>query len=485
MKAIIDWVFILFLLYTAYPWASWLTTRSALPAGRGLRALTALALSVGVLTLLMFWMGAADIPYAFPGATLPYLIVMLAGWNFWRFQRRTPPIETLRQGTRAARWVRAGAILIFVMISAAVLYTALYWPFYRDDTLGIYMPQAQEMYHTGTLIPLTGADSLYKAYPMLVQLAYTYTYTIAGWEHEYLAKLIPALLSLGCLGAVYQFGKLLNGRLTGWIAAVLLALTPAFGRWASSGYVDLPMAFFYTLASVFALRLRETRHWSEALLAGLMLGLAAWTKNAGLIGVPLLGTWLIWLLVERRIGWRHVFISLAACALVAAPWYLRNLIGAGFLIPATAWTDQAQRSLETLLVFVTRPENFGLPGLLIVFTIPLAVIEVLRQRGKTSGTALTLLLTLPFFAAWWLFVSYDPRFLLLFLPLLCALAAIYLVRVWEHVPTRWQQRALVAVVGLALALAAINAWYSADYKDEFLRAPLMDDAAKRALVRGE
>jgi hypothetical protein len=31
----------------------------------------------------------------------------------------------------------------------------------------------------------------------------------------------------------------------------------------------------------------------------------------------------------------------------------------------------------------------------------------------------------------------------------------------------------------------VNAWYSAEYKDEFLRAPLMDDAAKRAVVRGE
>lgn len=481
MRAILDWVFILFLICAAYPWASWLTTRSSLPAGRGLRVLTMLALSVGALTLLMFWMGAAGIPYAFLGAVLIYLIVMLVGWNFWRFQRRTPPPEPPPE--RIAQWARAGALLVFAILSAAVLYTALYWPFYRDDTLGIYKPQAQEMYQTGTLIPLTGADSLYKTYPMLVQLAYTHAYNVAGWEHEYLAKLIPTLLSLACLGAVYQFGNLL-GR-SGWIAAVLLALTPAFGRWASSGYVDLPMAFFYTLSAVFALRLRDTRHWSDALLAGLMLGLAAWTKNAGLIGVPLLGLWLVWLMVEKRIGWRLVAISGGACALAAAPWYIRNLIGAGFLIPATAWTDQAQRSLETLLVFITRPENFGLPGLLIVVAIPLAVVEVIRQRGQTSGIALALLWTLPFFAAWWLFVSYDPRFLLLFLPPLCALASVYLARGWARLPQRWQGRAALAGVALALVLTVVNAWYSAEYKDEFLRAPLMDDAAKRAVVRGE
>ncbi len=254
MRAIFDWVFILFLLYAAYPWASWLSTRASLPADRGLRMLTALALGVGVLTLLMFWMGAAGVPYPFLSAALPYLIVMLAGWNFWRHQRRTPPIESPPRGAPPARWARAGALLIFAMIGSAVLYTALYWPFYRDDTLGIYMPQAQAMYRTGALIPLTGADSLYKTYPMLVQLTYTFAYSVAGWEHEYLAKLIPALLALGCLGAAYQLGRLLGGRLGGWIAAVLLALTPAFGRGASSGYVDLPMAFFYPHAAAFVPR---------------------------------------------------------------------------------------------------------------------------------------------------------------------------------------------------------------------------------------
>jgi MFS family permease len=216
-----------------------------------------------------------------------------------------------------------------------------------------------------------------------------------------------------------------------------------------------------------------------------MAGLAAWTKNAGLLGVPLLAGWLFWLLVERRIGWRPLIIALGACALAAAPWYIRNLIGAGFIIPATAWTDQAQQSLETLLVFVTRPENFGLPGLMIVIAVPLAVVEALRGRGKSSGIALALLWALPFFAAWWLFVSYDPRFLLLFLPILCALAAVYVARAWERIPARGRTSVALVVMVVALGLAGINAWYSAEYKDEFLRAPLMDNAARRALVRGD
>jgi hypothetical protein len=210
IETLLPWVFVLFMLCAAYPWASWLTTRSPLPAGRGLRWLTALALGVGLLTLLMFWMSAAGIPYAFPGAILLYLIIMLAGWNVWRNGRRTPTLEARPRRTPPAHWARTGALMIIALIGAAVLFTSLYWPFYRDDALGIYRPQAAEMYRTGALIPLTGADSLYKTYPMLVQLAYTYAYITAGWEHEYLAKLIPALLSLACLGAAYEFGRLLG-----------------------------------------------------------------------------------------------------------------------------------------------------------------------------------------------------------------------------------------------------------------------------------
>ena len=164
------------------------------------------------------------------------------------------------------------------------------------------------MYQTQTLVPLTGADSLYRAYPVLIPLNYTYAYFASGWENEYLAKTIATLLSLACIPAAYVLGKKLRGERTGWLAALVLALTPFFSRWASSGYVDLPMAFFYTLAAIFALRLYDDHSASllDAALAGALIGLAAWTKNAALIGIVLLALWLVWCWINRRIGWRAV-----------------------------------------------------------------------------------------------------------------------------------------------------------------------------------
>src|SRR5690606_17893970 len=120
------------------------------------------------------------------------------------------------------------ALLIIVAIAAAILFNGAFFPFSRDDTLGIYKPTALAIWQTGTLVPLIGDESLYRTYPILVPLNYTFAYMVSGWENEYLAKSIATLLSLGCLPAVYFLGRDIGGRRTGLLAALILALTPSF-----------------------------------------------------------------------------------------------------------------------------------------------------------------------------------------------------------------------------------------------------------------
>lgn len=464
MNDVIAWIVVGLTLAAGCGWSARLLREQS-----WLTALLALAIGVGTLTLIMFWESLLGVSLTFAGIAAPYFALMLPGW--WRVRPAVPRLPET--------WDRRFILLVLAAISAAVLFNGAYLPFYRDDTLGIYQPAAQAIYHTGALVPLTGADSLYRAYPVLVPLSYAYAYFVSGWENEYLAKTIATLLSLACLPAAYVLGKRLRDARTGWLAALVLALTPFFSRWASSGYVDLPMAFFYTLAAVFALRLYESRRLRDAMLAGALVGLAAWTKNAALIGVALLVLWLAWCWINRRIGWREIALSLIACAAIAAPWYVRNLLGAGFIIPDTAWTDQAQRTLENALVFITRPENFAVPGWLIVGGV-LAALPALRRREP--GITLILLWTLPFMAAWWLFVSYDPRFVLLFLPPLCVLAGDVLARLWDWLDATWRPRARVALIVVVLVLGAPVIFHAVEYKSALIRNPLMTDAEKHIVV---
>lgn len=467
MTAGIAWILVGLTLAAGYGWAARLLRQQD-----WLTVLLGLALGVGALTLIMFWESLLGISLTLAGIVLPYFALMLPGW--WRVR---PPLPHL-----PASWDRRFMLLILLAISAAVLFNGAYWPFYRDDTLGIYQPAAQMIYQTGALVPLTGADSLYRAYPVLVPLSYAYAYITSGWENEYLAKTIATLLSLACIPGAYVLGKILRDDRTGWLAALILALTPFYSRWASSGYVDLPMAFFYTLAAIFALRLWRSQRLLDAALAGALVGLAAWTKNAALIGVVLLALWLVWCAINRRIGWRAATLSLIVCAAIAAPWYIRNWGGAGFIVPDTAWTDQAQRTLESALAFVTRPQDFGVSGFIILAGV-LATLPAARRREP--GILLLLLWTLPFFAAWWLLVSYDPRFLLLFLPLLCVLAGDLLARLGERLTPAWRPRARIVLIVLTLLLAAPVGFYAVEYKPALIRNPLMTDTEKHIVVGRE
>ncbi|MBZ0275627.1 MAG: glycosyltransferase family 39 protein [Anaerolineae bacterium] len=483
MQTVFAWILVGLVIAAAYPLADYLLARSPRREdGRWLAVLLTLALAVGVLTQIMLWEGLLGIRYTLITVTVPYGAVMAAGWALWR--RRTRQALSLRS-LLPRTWTARLALLPLVLVAGAVLFNAVYWPFSKEDVLAIYHRYGSEMAQTGQLVPFAGRDeAFYQAYPIQIPLSYTYAYLASGWVNEYLARLIPALLSIGCIPLVYLLGRAIYGAPAGWAAAALLVMTDTFGRWASSGYVDLPMAFFYALAALFAYRLWHTRHPVDALLAGVLMGLAAWTKNAGLLGLVFLGAWLGWCWLNRRIGWRLSVLSLSAAVVIAAPWYIRNWLEVRLIVPPTAWTDQAQRTLESLLILVARPQNYGLAGWILLIGIGWAVLRVIRHPRTMPGQSLLLLWTLPFFGVWWLLVSYDPRFVLLFYPLWVVIGGGWLAAGWGRIPAQWQRRTHWMALTLALILAGLTAWNSVEFKNDILRHPFMNDGEKHALVTG-
>ena len=401
---------------------------------------------------------------------------------WWRGRNPQTTIVEAEAQPQPTRLVFLGRWVVIV-VSAAVLLNAVYWPFYKTDAVGIYADQAHFIYATRGLIPLNLTFySYYQAYPMLVPLAYTYTYLASGWEDPYLAKVIPTLLSLACLGAVFYLGKAVYDEQSGWLAALLFGLTPLFGRWASSGYADLPMAFYYTLAALFAWRLWTSNGLVDALVSGAAVGLGAWTKNAMLPAVAFWMTFMLLGLVRKRISIKAFLMAGMVCAIVAAPWYIRNLVEAHLLMPATVWSNQAGWNLSNILVFITHPENFGPTGWFIIGSIGLGLIQLIRHPRDSDREGMLLLFTLPYFVFWWLLASYDRRFLLYFLPILAVLAAGYALKLWEHIPRHYHSSLgwLLTIITLGMTLYIVS--ISVDYKREILRDPFMNDAAKHEIV---
>jgi hypothetical protein len=108
------------------------------------------------------------------------------------------------------------------------------------------------------------------------------------WAYAGETQLAPALLALlfmlGTLGLVVSSVSLLSTRTQGYLAGLVLLEPFLFFRITTYQYADTPLGFFLLAALVlFSLYDRVPGGYGLLVLAGLMTGFAAWTKNEGLL----------------------------------------------------------------------------------------------------------------------------------------------------------------------------------------------------------
>ena len=471
------WLALLGLFILTYGWASYLAVRSAVQTQPALILTIMIILSTGTISLIMFWLGLLNVPIT-PVYIIPsYLIIILPGWLITPISLRldSQSFDLLIQ------WRRPAFILASI-VSTAIVFNALYWPFYRDDTLGIYHPFAKEIAQTHDLIPITPSRSLYELYPQLASMTYALVYMISGWHNTYPAGLITTLLSLACLLSVWLLANEISHGTSAWIALFLLLLTPDFSNWASSGYVDLPMAFFYSQGIVFAWVLWRHNRSIDAILVGLCIGLATWTKNAALLGAVLTLIFLSWGGITQHIKWHNIAIAATVMAWVGLPWYVRNWITTGTLIPDTLWSDQAQQTTSEILVLVTHSRNYGVPGIIMGLGVLWSIWHVIRTC--TAPLMFLLWFSVPYYLFWLQYASYDPRFILLILPLLAILGSMCLSHLWRRIQ-RPNSITRLMVVCVLILITLQTAWHSIDYKRALLANPFMTHAEKLEIVRSK
>lgn len=313
-------------------------------------ALTALALSVGLLALAEFWLGVLPgrwlTPLAALGVALTGLALGLLLNPGWLAPRRW--LAYWREQWRALTRLDLPALLTLAALGAlAIILTHdLYYPFIGDDVLVRYGLQAKAIY-AARRIPESVVG-----YPPLVPLGIASTWFAAGGPNEHLARALAAVMAAGALGATYLIGRQTSGRTGGLLAAALVALTPVFVNNATLLYTDIPTAFPLTLAFFYALRWWGTARPRDALLAGILSGIALLTKQsallwlAGLAALPGLrliarkralpplpgatsGRWERGLAGEGLRAWAAFLLP---PLLIAGPWYARNaLLGADVL----------------------------------------------------------------------------------------------------------------------------------------------------------
>lgn len=122
---------------------------------------------------------------------------------------------------------------------------------------------------------------------------------------------------------VFWIGRRVAGDVVGLLAAGLYGVYP-YLLYQNLTLNDTGVFILLTAAVVAAAyRVRDTENWRWAVALGVCAGLGALTKTLIVLMLPLLALWW-WRLIGFRAAARFTVITGIACAVVIAPWVIRN-----------------------------------------------------------------------------------------------------------------------------------------------------------------
>jgi hypothetical protein len=383
--------------------------------------------------------------------------------------------ETARQAWQAGDGYARLVACLSLAIALPALVHAL-GPAWDYDGLMYHLVGPREMLAAGGFVH--DLDNWYVNGPFLLEGIYG-----AGlvFGDEVFAKLLHlatgAILVLATLAAARRF----LGTRPGWVAMAILLGVPTLPIWSAFAYIDMGWSAFEFLA-LFAVLLWVSDNKPRWLvLAGLLCGFAAGSKYLGLAGLGVLGLAVLW--HGRRQGWRSLVRDAAAlglpAALVALPWYAKNLIWFGnpvypLYFGGPGWDPSrlnlyhaylnsygVGRGLREFLLLpwnvYARHEAFGavmnridVPG----FLFPLVLLSPFFRKPA----ALTLMAWVTL-AHWlvWAAGSQQLRFLLPVYPALAVLASFVSLRIGEA--PRLPPTLRLFLPALAAGLMALTLFY--------------------------
>lgn len=447
----------------------WVTRWFSLPSDewRLMRWPLTVGLSLGGLTLWMlvigFWQLNAWVVLAFPAfALVTSLAIHKPKFELgtWLTSARTAAnsLVTGAMSLELSAWIVVAGLAVLLVVVAQ----STYYPFIGDDEISRYGHYARIMFVDGRV------NEVVRGYPMFLPMAYASVFFATGQVAEQLARLIPTLLSAVTVLATAALAQRWYGRRAAWAAAFVLLASPLYIRWSPDGYIDIPSALFFVLCAYAGDVWLQTRQGRWAALAGLLAGLAMWTKQAGFAALGCLGLVFAWALVSAVLKGKRAeaagsavsgLLALGMAILAGGLWYVRNAYYDGWSnaipSPGDYYYQLANHSLLFLIPFVGMFKDFGLATSLLF----LAGLGWMVVRLKQS--AWLLVWAIPYTLLWWWLFSYDARFLLTVLPFY-AIAFGGLIAEVRWTPAGWQRAVviagLLAVTAVALYQSELGGW---------------------------
>ncbi|WP_414664585.1 ArnT family glycosyltransferase [Horticoccus sp. 23ND18S-11] len=374
------------------------------PAGSSWRRDGAVLVSLGLLlglgvtsTLFFFASLASARPAFWAGAGELALGAFLA----WRLARRAT------DGTESKPMPASNPVLWWILAwifgQIVVVATVVAWRSYLAEPYGgwdgwaIWNLHARFMLRAGPEWPLLlAAPSInwtHPDYPRLLPAAVARIWAWAGTETSAAAALVSGAFAAGLVGLLVAVVARVRGLAVGLLGGIVLVGTPFFVTFAPNQHADIPLAGFM-LAAVGLVALGDRRSDTDRgwfALAGLCAGLAAWTKNEGLLfALAFAAVVAAW--AEPDAGRRNLARLLAGLAIALVPvvvfkiWYApaNDLMAAPFG-PRLAQLIDAVRLETVLRAFGREGLRFGEWSLTPFAVMALPFVAWRARRRWTGG----------------------------------------------------------------------------------------------------
>lgn len=225
------------------------------------------------------------------------------------------------------RWLVAllGSVFAQAALLAAVATIRAYHlePYSNSDGWVIWNMHARLLFRGGEAWPeLLRAPQIlwtHPDYPLLVPASVARAWAYVGSDAPGVAGLISTLFGASALALLVGAVARLRHVTTALVGGLVLLGTPFFVTFSSNQHADIPLAFFILAAGVLiALRGEKTPDAGLSALLGGAAGLAAWTKNEGVLFALIVA--LVWLGSEiRRRPGRNAGAFLAGLAVALLP----------------------------------------------------------------------------------------------------------------------------------------------------------------------
>ncbi len=215
------------------------------------------------------------------GSPLAAMVVELAllGWAGYEIFRRRSGVPAAAAGTaRTPALLVLAALLAVAIATAAIAAGWQFNPLGNWDAWATWNLRARFLAAGGRLAgrawsPVLGSIT-HPDYPMLLSALVARCWAFGHSASTLAPQAVSYTFFLALLALVAGGVAALRGPVVGVLAALALAASPALVHEVPAQYADVALACYFAGAVVFALL-------DEPVIAGILAGCAAWTKNEG------------------------------------------------------------------------------------------------------------------------------------------------------------------------------------------------------------